>query len=153
MEEIEEVEKKKEEICKEEDIGSEIKDTVKCYICFDKITKPKMCPHCHRIACKKCLYNWFLNLKKNKCGFCRENSKFSEMISVPFMDTVVNFVEKYFNKRGSLSERIEKEFLEYYLEHKNEMLYYYCLDCRKAHYKTCFVFFGKKKINILGIVL
>ena len=109
LNEIEEEEKKKEEICAEENIGSEIKDTVKCYICFDKITKPKMCPHCHRIACEKCLYNWFVNLRKNKCGFCRENVKFNEMVSVPFMDAVVNFVEKFFNKRNNLSEKIDNE--------------------------------------------
>ena len=145
LNEIEEEEKKKEEICAEENIGSEIKDTVKCYICFDKITKPKMCPHCHRIACEKCLYNWFVNLKKNKCGFCRENVKFNEMVSVPFMDAVVNFVEKFFNKRNNLSEKIDNEFLEYCPEHKNEMLYYYCLDCGKAYCKTCFVFFGEEK--------
>ena len=72
--EIEEEQKKEEnEKLKEKEIGSEIKDTVKCYICFDKITKPKMCPHCHRIACEKCLYNWFINLKKEFCGFCRKN--------------------------------------------------------------------------------
>ena len=145
LNEIEEEEKKKEEICAEENIGSEIKDTVKCYICFDKITKPKMCPHCHRIACEKCLYNWFVNLRKNKCGFCRENVKFNEMVSVPFMDAVVNFVEKFFNKRNNLSEKIDNEFLEYCPEHKNEMLYYYCLDCGKAYCKTCFVFFGEEK--------
>ena len=150
LNEIEEEEKKKEEICAEENIGSEIKDTVKCYICFDKITKPKMCPHCHRIACEKCLYNWFVNLKKNKCGFCRENVKFNEMVSVPFMDAVVNFVEKFFNKRNNLSEKIDNEFLEYCPEHKNEMLYYYCLDCGKAYCKTCFVFFGEEKDKHIG---
>ena len=150
LNEIEEEEKKKEEICAEENIGSEIKDTVKCYICFDKITKPKMCPHCHRIACEKCLYNWFVNLRKNKCGFCRENVKFNEMVSVPFMDAVVNFVEKFFNKRNNLSEKIDNEFLEYCPEHKNEMLYYYCLDCGKAYCKTCFVFFGEEKDKHIG---
>ena len=150
LNEIEEEEKKKEEICNEENIGSEIKDTVKCYICFDKITKPKMCPRCHRIACEKCLYNWFINLKKKKCGFCRENAKFNEMVSVPFMDAVVNFVEKFFNKRSNISEKIDKEFLEYCPEHKNEMLYYYCLDCGKAYCKTCFVFFGEEKDKHIG---
>ena len=145
LNEIEEEEKKKEEICTEENIGSEIKDTVKCYICLDKITKPKMCPRCHRIACEKCLYNWFINLKKTKCGFCRENAKFNEMVSVPFMDAVVNFVEKYFNKKPEVANTIDKEFLEYCPEHKNEMLYYYCLDCGKAYCKTCFVFFGDEK--------
>ena len=151
---IEEEEKKRDEteseICKEENLGSEIKDTVKCYICFDKITKPKMCPHCHRIACEKCLYNWFINLKKDKCGYCRLKSNFYEMISVPFMDAVVTFVEKFFNKRSKLSETIDKEFLEYCPEHKNEMLYYYCLDCGKPYCKTCFVFFGEEKDKHIG---
>ena len=133
------------EICKEENIGIEIKDTVKCYICFEKITKPKMCPHCHRIACEKCLYNWFINLKKDKCGFCRLKSNFYEMISVPFMDAVVNFVDIYFNKRSKIPTIIDKEFLEYCPEHKNELLYYYCLDCGKPYCKTCFVFFGEEK--------
>ena len=142
---IEEEEKKKEEISAEENIGLEIKDTVKCYICFEKITKPKMCPRCHRIACEKCLHNWFVNLKKDKCGFCREKTNFSQMIPVPFMDAIVNFVEKYFNKKTKLSDTIDKEFLEYCPEHKQEMLYYYCLDCGKPYCKTCFVFFGEEK--------
>ena len=109
-----------------------------------------MCPHCHRIACEKCLYNWFINLKKDKCGYCRLKSNFYEMVSVPFMDAVVDFVEKFFNRKNSLSETIDKEFLEYCPEHINEMLYYYCLDCGKAYCKTCFVFFGEEKDKHIG---
>ena len=147
--EIEEEQKKEEnEKLKEKEIGSEIKDTVKCYICFDKITKPKMCPHCHRIACEKCLYNWFINLKKETCGFCREKTNFKQMVSVPFMEKVVNFVDKFFNKKNISEDNdynSNKDFLEYCPEHLNEMLYYYCLDCGKAYCKTCFVFFGEEK--------
>ena len=141
-----EIKEETKEISKEETIGSEIKDTVKCYICFEKINKPKMCPHCHRMACEKCLYNWFINLKKDKCGFCRLNTSFKEMISVPFMDVVVNFVEKFFNKKKLEVYNInDKDFVEYCPEHENELLYYYCLDCGKAYCKTCFVFFGEEK--------
>ena len=147
--EIEEEQKKEEnEKLKEKEIGSEIKDTVKCYICFDKITKPKMCPHCHRIACEKCLYNWFINLKKEFCGFCREKINFNQMVSVPFMEKVVNFVDKFFNKKNISEDNdynSNKDFLEYCPEHLNEMLYYYCLDCGKAYCKTCSVFFGEEK--------
>ena len=144
--EIKEVPKKiQKETSKEETIGSEIKDTVKCYICYEKINKPKMCPHCHRMACEKCLYNWFIDLKKEKCGFCRSNTNFTEMISVPFMDAVVNFVEKLFNTKKIELSDLGKDFLEYCSEHENELLYYYCLDCGKAYCKTCFVFFGEEK--------
>ena len=137
------------EICKEENIDNEIKDTVKCYICFEKITKPKMCPKCHRIACEKCLYNWFINLRKINCGFCREKVTFNEMISVPFMDAVVNFFDKFYNNKN-LVGNTEILFNEYCPQHKNEILYYYCLDCGKAYCKTCFVFFGEEKDKHIG---
>ena len=157
LSEIQEEQKKEESIKEEkskdkENIGSEIKDTVKCYICFDKITKPKMCPYCHRIACEKCLYNWFVNLNKKNCGFCRKNINFSEMVSVPFMDAVVDFVDKFFNNKNIEEEKnnSDKEFIEYCSEHPNEILYYYCLDCGKAYCKTCFVFFGEEKDKHVG---
>ena len=157
LSEIQEEQKKEENIKEEkdkekEDLGSEIKDTVKCYICFDKINKPKMCPYCHRIACEKCLYNWFVNLNKKNCGFCRKSTNFSEMVSVPFMDAVVDFVDKFFNNKNVEEEKnnSDKEFLEYCSEHPNEILYYYCLDCGKAYCKTCFVFFGEEKDKHIG---
>ena len=157
LSEIQEEQKKEENIKEEKDkekenLGSEIKDTVKCYICFDKINKPKMCPYCHRIACEKCLYNWFVNLNKKNCGFCRKNTNFSEMVSVPFMDAVVDFVDKFFNNKNAEEEKnnSDKDFLEYCSEHPNEILYYYCLDCGKAYCKTCFVFFGEEKDKHVG---
>ena len=157
LSEIQEEQKKEENIKEEKDkekenLGSEIKDIVKCYICFDKINKPKMCPYCHRIACEKCLYNWFVNLNKKNCGFCRKNTNFSEMVSVPFMDAVVDFVDKFFNNKNAEEEKnnSDKDFLEYCSEHPNEILYYYCLDCGKAYCKTCFVFFGEEKDKHVG---
>jgi len=89
-------------------------------------------------------------LKKDKCGFCRLKCNFSQMISVPFMDAVVSFVDKFFNTEKKYSKVVDKEFLEYCPEHKNEMLYYYCLDCGKAYCKTCFVFFGEEKDKHIG---
>ena len=139
LKEIEE-EKQKEEI-----ITSEIKDTVKCYICFDIITKPKMCPYCHRIACEKCLYNWFMLEHKKACGFCRKNVNFYEMISVPFMSTVVDFVERVFEKDKNGEIQFTQNFQNFCPNHPNEPLYYYCLDCNKGYCKTCFVFFGNEK--------
>ena len=140
LKEIEEEEKQKEEI-----ITSEIKDTVKCYICFDIITKPKMCPYCHRIACEKCLYNWFMIEHKKACGFCRKNVNFYEMVAVPFMSTVVDFVEKVFEKDKDGEIQFNENFQNFCPNHPNESLYYYCLDCNRGYCQTCFVFFGDEK--------
>ena len=134
-----------EEKQKDENITSEIKDTVKCYICLNTITNPKMCPHCHRIACEKCLYNWFMMEHKKNCGFCRENVNFYEMISVPFMSTIVDFVEKVFEKDKDGDMKFTGNIQDFCSNHPNEKLYYYCLDCNKGYCKTCFVFFGEEK--------
>ena len=141
-----ELNKIEEEKPKEENITTEIKDTVKCYICFDTITKPKMCQYCHRIACEKCLYNWFMVQQKEQCGFCREKANFYDMISVPFMSTVADFVEKVFEKEEKNEANNNKENLNGICpNHSNEPMYYYCLDCDKGYCKICFVFFGKEK--------
>ena len=134
-----------EEKQKEENITSEIKDTVKCYICFDIITKPKMCPYCHRIACEKCLYNWFMVERKKNCGFCRKNANFYEMVSVPFMSTIVDFVEKVFEKDKNGEIKQLSKYQDFCPNHPNEKLFYYCLDCNKGYCQTCFVFFGEEK--------
>ena len=126
-----------------ETITTEIKDTVKCYICFDNINNPKMCPFCHRFACEKCLYNWFQVQHKKNCGFCRKKVNFNDMISVPFMSTVVNFLEKVFDEENN--KNIIEQFKECCPNHPEEKLYYYCLDCKKGYCKTCFVFFGEEK--------
>ena len=137
-------------IKKNEIINSEIKDTVKCYICFDTINNPKMCPNCHRMACEKCLYNWFQIEHKKNCGFCREKVNFNDMISVPFMSTVVNFVEKIFDDKDENNKIIIEQLRECCSDHPDEKLYYYCLDCKKGYCKTCFVFFGNEKYKHLN---
>ena len=152
---------------KEENIGNEIKDTVKCKMCLQKIVHPKMCPKCQNISCEKCLYNWFLKDQNKECIFCKEPINFYEYISVPFMDTIVDFVEKIIFDRKKYSSSfqnsydykpnsiINNENLLYNNNtnqindncgtHQNEKIYYFCLNCNKGYCKTCFVFFGKEK--------
>ena len=134
-----------EENNKEENITSEIKNTVKCYICFNIITSPKMCPNCHKIACEKCLFNWFMIEQKKVCQYCNEKVNFYEMISVPFMSTIVDFVGKLIDKDKKVGIKNNEEINDFCPNHSNEKLYYYCLDCNRGYCKTCFVFFGEEK--------
>ena len=145
-----------------ENIGNEIKETVKCNICSQKINKPKMCPKCKHISCEKCLYNWFIKNKNKVCKSCKEPMDFYKMIPVPFMDTVINFVEKVIedNKKQDEDEDVKNNEIkeinnkiennnnnenDYCSAHPKEKLYYYCINCNKAYCKVCFVFFGKEK--------
>ena len=147
---------------KEENLGNEIKDTVKCKICLQKMVHPKMCPKCQNISCEKCLYNWFLKEQNKECNYCKEPINFYEFISVPFMDTIVDFVEKVIYDRKKYSSSFQNNYNnikteennlndssnninEYCLNHKREKIYYFCLNCNKGYCKTCFVFFGNEK--------
>ena len=162
---IENAIKNNEKDIKEENLGNEIKDTVKCHICEQKMVHPKMCPKCHNISCEKCLYNWFLKDQNKECYYCKEPINFYEFISVPFMDTIVDFVEKviYDRKKYSSSFREDYGLINNFKNeennmtdnsfsmndncdiHESEKIYYYCLDCNKGYCKTCFVFFGNEK--------
>ena len=153
---------------KEENIGNEISDTVRCHMCFQKMVHPKMCPKCHHISCEKCLYNWFLKDQNKECNYCKEPVNFYEFISVPFMDTIVDFVEKVIYDKKKYSASFQKNFdnnlnniksddinlininnintIKDFCEiHPTEPLHYYCIDCNKGYCKTCFVFFGNEK--------
>ena len=156
---------------KEENIGNEISDTVRCHMCFQKMVHPKMCPKCHHISCEKCLYNWFLKDQNKECNYCKEPVNFYEFISVPFMDTIVDFVEKVIYDKKKYSASFQQNFnndlnniknedinlininntnntnniKDFCDIHPTEPLYYYCIDCSKGYCKTCFVFFGNEK--------
>jgi hypothetical protein len=129
---------------------------------------PKMCPKCHHISCEKCLYNWFLKDQNKECNYCKEPVNFYEFISVPFMDTIVDFVEKVIYDKKKYSASFQQNFnndlnniknedinlininntnniKDFCDIHPTETLYYYCIDCSKGYCKTCFVFFGNEK--------
>ena len=85
-------------------LGSEIKDTVNCYICYQKLHNPKMCSFCHRMACESCLKMWFKEEKKKKCGYCKEVTSFDKMIPVPFMDTVADFIQSVLDQKKEIEK-------------------------------------------------
>ena len=91
-----------EDILEQTEEINEIKESVMCYICLSKVTQPKMCPNCQKIACKECLKNWFINKGNKNCGYCRSEIAFDKMISVPILDSVANLIEKISVKNSQI---------------------------------------------------
>ena len=85
----------------QKEIIKEIKDSVICYICLMKITSPRICPNCHKIACEKCLRNWFIEKGNNNCGYCRSILSFDKMISIPIINDVANLIDKISSKNSN----------------------------------------------------
>ena len=45
---------------KEKEGLSNIQDILNCFICFDKVKNPSMCPHCSKMCCRECFKKWLI---------------------------------------------------------------------------------------------
>ena len=50
----------------EEKERNDIRDKLKCFICFGKVVNAMMCPHCKKLACEQCIKT-VMNLLKYLC--------------------------------------------------------------------------------------
>ena len=85
-----EIEKKElEEMKKEKELEEQIRDSLKCYICLSKVSKPKMCNYCKRICCEVCINKWLEN--HSFCGICKRHITSQDMITLPFLDDMSQY--------------------------------------------------------------
>ena len=82
--------KELEKIKKEKELEEQIKDHLKCYICLGNIQKPRMCPYCKRNCCEECINKWLED--HNFCGICKHRISRIDMIEIPFLDKMSNFI-------------------------------------------------------------
>ena len=133
---------------KEEQSKAQVKDIFKCYICYNKVTNPRMCLHCKKLTCEKCIKNWLKT--KEMCGFCRSKIKFEDTISVPLNNELISFfIEQVeddknndFNSIICECEEDENIFSnrnkDLCYEHNN-MYEYFCVQCNKKYCSKCLV--------------
>ena len=89
--------KELEKIQKEKELEEQIKDHLKCYICLGNIQKPKMCPYCKRNCCEECINKWLED--HNFCGICKHRISRIDMIEIPFLDKMSNFIMNDINNK------------------------------------------------------
>ena len=91
--------KKKEKQKKLEDELSrdQVKDHLKCYICYNQIKKPRICRYCNKLAYEECLKNWLSN--KNKCAFCRTKMKFEDTVYIPIVEELSDYFKNEVEKQ------------------------------------------------------
>ena len=141
---------------------AEIMDQLKCYICIDKLKKPRMCKYCNRPACEKCLKIWLD--EKHKCGFCRKRINYNETIEVPIINDIAEFFMKNINNekehvdnKNNINENKDNNFesgvYDSYSEISNLKLReeenicqkhkhkyeYFCYQCNQKYCDKCLV--------------
>ena len=89
---------------KEKELKNDIKDSLTCFICLDKLNNPLMCPKCKRLCCSECLNKWF-NDNNHNCPYCKSQMNLNEMISLPF----INNMYDYFFKHIDIDEKKQNQ--------------------------------------------
>lgn len=104
-----EFEKKKEleKIKKDNELKEQLKDHFKCYICLEKVKKPKMCPYCKRNSCEKCIYKWIET--HSNCGICKHSLSKNDLVEIPFLDEMSSFFMKDIDNKEKFQKMISEE--------------------------------------------
>ena len=71
-----------------------LKELMICFLCNEKIVKPKICSKCFKIFCEKCIKKWFINDKNKKCYYCNSNISIDDMINIPIINSISNILNK-----------------------------------------------------------
>ena len=165
-------EEKRERELKEKE-KNDIRDKLKCYLCFGKINKARLCLNCQKIACENCVKNMLL--KHAKCLNCKKPSSLNDIILLPFMDDITNFfinIENNQRQNNQIEKAInniidesddEKEDIKNKnnidikdknnekeeknknkcQKHKDKYTEYYCFQCGEYLCPKCLLFFDQ----------
>ncbi|KAI8851848.1 hypothetical protein BC829DRAFT_441168 [Chytridium lagenaria] len=117
----------------------QLEDIFKCYICFESLSKPVMCPSCSKIGCEGCVIKW-LSQDKNQCPHCRAPLVKSQLVNCRFVEELAQQL------RGAIvTNSSSGDSQTVCPNHPKVPLYYYCHDCNDAICSDCAVIDNKHR--------
>lgn len=120
-------------------------DYFNCFICYEKVREPHMCPCCSKFGCETCLKTWLIE-KKEECPFCRTLLHADQLIKCRFLkdfSKIIDALKLQQLRNFTLYEK--NEDIDKCEEHCLKMIYY-CTDCDNVICPDCFMF-TKKHTN------
>ena len=73
---------------------NKIKELMTCFLCHEKVSNPRICPKCFKIACEECLKKWFNNKNNKKCFHCHNSLSLEKMVFIPVINNISNILNK-----------------------------------------------------------
>jgi len=59
----------------------------RCFICIEKLRDARMCPHCSKLCCYRCIRRW-LTETRPQCPHCRAPLQLSEVVNCRWAEEV-----------------------------------------------------------------
>lgn len=149
------IEDKEEQLIKrkeQEKVKNDIRDKLKCFICYGKVNNAMMCPFCKKIACEKCITNSLQ--KTNICSNCKSILLLNELVKVP----IINDFTSYFinsmeqsndneeNDKDNEIEEMNELKKQKCQEHPNKNIEYICMDCNEYLCSVSLLFFNQESL-------
>ena len=116
-------------------LSSNLDDILKCVICYEKLSDPKMCPFCSKLCCKLCIHRWLIE-NRSHCPHCRAGLRLDQLVTCRFLNDITQALE---NLSATRPDPIEK------CSNHSCPLSYYCLDCSSAVCSDCAMFSAEHK--------
>lgn len=92
---------------RDDEDNKEIKDFLKCPICFENIKNPKMCFRCKKIFCFQCLKH-FYETGGHNCPLCKALQSLEEYKMFPKYDEIINYFKE--QEREKEREKISSTY-------------------------------------------
>ena len=102
-------------------------DIFKCNICLDQFQDPRMCFHCSKLFCKKCIENWLgMANARGKCPYCKRHLK-RRLVVIRWQDDLENihFMRQVEQYEGVICNWHEKD-LKMFCTSCQQLI---CIDC------------------------
>ncbi|KAJ3134545.1 Tripartite motif containing 37 [Physocladia obscura] len=129
----------------------EFHEMFKCYICFENLSRPVMCPACSKISCESCVGKW-LDTHGSRCPHCRMPLSHEKLVACRFMDELASQVRDAIkaNARAATfnKDHCSIDDTDVCPEH-NTPLHYFCSTCNDAICSDCAVLSSNHKSHSL----
>ena len=110
---------------RDDEDNKEIKDFLKCPICFENIKNPKMCFRCKKIFCFQCLKH-FYETGGHNCPLCKALQSLEEYKVFPKYDEIINYFKEQEKEKereilSSTYQNINSKYIVIPKEKKNNL--------------------------------
>ncbi|CAH8876087.1 unnamed protein product [Trichobilharzia szidati] len=69
------------------DTFESLSEVFRCFICMERLNNARLCPHCSKLCCYKCIRKWITETR-SQCPHCRASLHIYELINCRWADEV-----------------------------------------------------------------
>ncbi|CAH8581118.1 unnamed protein product [Schistosoma turkestanicum] len=135
------------------DTFESLSEVFRCFICMERLNNARLCPHCSKLCCYKCIRKWITETR-SQCPHCRASLHIYELINCRWADEVTQQLDNLQSQAsssrsgggqnealgGSSTSNALSTSRTEFCELHNERLSVFCTTCGYAICHQCALF-------------